>query len=137
MDPSTSLPFQVTPHDTLRLGLASLKEDVISRHPVEMIQNQPKSQANATKMQMMRDLYGIAMPAKMHIERQILDRFQRLPGLPSSKLGLDSLTGALDEFCFESYLGLPGDSEVPSADLHSQMETKLKFDTKPVHRGIV
>lgn len=31
-------------------------------------------------------------------------RFQRPPGLPSSMLGLESLTGELDEFGFEDYL---------------------------------
>ena len=43
-----------------------------------------------------------------------LRRVERLPGLPSSRLGLEALTGELDDFSFASYLGLPGDSEVRS-----------------------
>lgn len=42
-------------------------------------------------------------------------RVERLPGLPSSRLGLESMTGELDDFGFESYLGLPSESEVGAA----------------------
>lgn len=135
--PSSSLPFQVQPHDALRLGLSSLKEDAKIKHPVEAIQRTHVSQAAATQAQAQRDLYGLAFPAKNAIERQILGRFQRLPGLTSSRLGLESLTGALDEFSFESYVGLPEwDTRAP-VDLHSQMEAKLNLGTKAVARGIV
>jgi proteasome maturation protein len=142
MDPSVDLPFQSKPHDAMRNGLASLKEDVISVHPVEVIQRTTgpggAPGVTTTKVQMLRDLYGIALPAKMEIERQILNKFERLPGLHSSKLGLESLTGALDTFGFESYLGLPEDSELPPSDIHSQMEKRLGMDsTKPVARGII
>ncbi len=61
----------------------------------------------------------------------------RLPGMPSSKLGLQSLTGELDTFGFESYLGAaPEEREVPGPDLHSQMEARLRMGTKPCTRGL-
>lgn len=65
-------------------------------------------------------------------------RHERLPGLPSSKLGLEAMTGALEDFGFESYLGLPQDSETPQPDLHSQMEQRLGLasGTKPMARGL-
>lgn len=68
-------------------------------------------------------------------------RHARLPGLPSTKLGLASMTGALDDFGFEDYLGLPGDSPDPQPDLHSQMEARLGMgsgavSTKPTARGV-
>ncbi len=94
------------------------------------------SQTHITKLQMLRDVYGEALPLRMHIEEQILNRFHRLPGLPSSKLGLESLTGTLDEFSFESYLGLPEQSEVLPPDMHAQMEAQLGMGTKPQARGI-
>ena len=34
------LPMLREPHDTMRLGLSSLKEDVSTSHPVEAIQKQ-------------------------------------------------------------------------------------------------
>ena len=132
-----SIPLQSAAHDAFRNGLASLKEDVAITHPVEVIQRTHRQHAQTTKLQMMRDLYGVAVPAKIQIEQQILGRFQRLPGLPSSHLGLESLTGALDEFGFESWVGLPSDSEQPPVDLHSQMEAKLGLgEAKPMARGL-
>jgi proteasome maturation protein len=132
-----SIPLQTAAHDTFRNGLASLKEDVAITHPVEVIQRTSRQNAQTTKLQMMRNLYGVAVPAKIQIEQQILGRFQRLPGLPSSQLGLDSLTGALDEFGFESWIGLPNDAEQPPVDLHSQMEAKLGLGgAKPMARGL-
>lgn len=131
------LPFQAKPHDALRMGLASLKEDALPKHPVDNIQKEYKKQAAASQMQMMKDLYGIAAPAKLQIETQILQKFQRLPGMHSSNLGLESLTGALDDFSFESFLGLPQDSEFAEPDLHSQMEQKLSLGTKACTRAFV
>eukprot|EP00798_Chlamydomonas_sp_ICE-L_P025670 gene25670-11336_t len=129
------LPFEAKPHDALREGLASLKEDVSVRHPVEEIQMHYKSQNAATSFQMLKGVYGVAMPAKLEIERQILGKFGRLPGIPSSNLALESMTGELDDFAFESYLGLPEFSEMPQPDAHSQMEQKLGMSTAKVTRG--
>jgi proteasome maturation protein len=132
------LPFQSAPHDALRQGLCSLREDVLPPHPVQTIQE--AGRADGGKPAMLRQLYGVALPARMQIEQQILGRFARLPGgAPTSRLGLESLTGALDEFAFEAYLGQPQDPEVAPADTHSQMEQRLGLAaaTKPVARGIV
>lgn len=142
------LPFQRAPHDALRHGLANLREDVLPPHPVQTLQEAARgvgaspgaAAAGGPKAETLRQLYGAAAPAKVAIEAQILGRFGRLPGAgPSSKLGLESLSGALDEFGFESYVGLPADSEVPPPDLHSQMEARLGLAgaTKPMARGIL
>jgi hypothetical protein len=147
-DQAGALPFQSTQHDALRGGLAALREQhAVPAHPVARIQaaTRPgRSAPEATRARMQADLYGAAFPARAAIEAQILGRFGRLPGpgVPaSSRLGLDSLTGALDTFSFESYLGLPFEpSEVQAPDMHSQMEARLALGTdvtKPVRRGIV
>lgn len=139
MDPAEALPFQAQAHDTLRNGLCSLKEDAVQKHPVEVIQETTTIPGvQGANPQMLRDLYGLAFPAKLDITRQILSKFGRLPGLPSSKLGLESLTGELDQFSFESYLGMPEHAEQQPAELHSQMENKLGManHTKPVARGM-
>lgn len=57
--------------------------------------------------------------------------------MPSSHLGLQSLTGELDDFGFESYIGFPGDNEIPGPDMHSLMEVKQKMDLPPVTRSIL
>lgn len=145
---TASLPFHSQQHDALRDGLAALREQhAVPSHPVARIQaaTRPgRSASESTRARMQADLYGAAFPAREAIETQILARFGRLPGpgVPaSSRLGLDSLTGALDTFSFESYLGLPFEpSEVQAPDMHSQMEARLGLGTdvtKPVRRGIV
>lgn len=80
MDSSLNLPFQVAAHDPMRNGLASLREDALPKHPVEQIQMEAPRRAEATKAQMLRDLYGVAVPAREQIERSILGRVERLPG---------------------------------------------------------
>jgi proteasome maturation protein len=131
------LPFLTAPHDSIRQGLPSLKEDIGSKHPVEVVQTSHKQHAELSRLNMLRDLYGVATPAKQQIERSILERFQRLPGLPSSKLGLESLTGSLDDFTFDSFLGLPHDSDTVGPPLYSQMEAKLRLQTEVFTRGIM
>ncbi len=86
---------------------------------------------------MLRDVYGEALPLRMHIEEQILGRVQRLPGLPSSRLGLEAMTGALDDFGFESYLGLPEYSDEQPPSVHAQMEARFKLGTAREARGIL
>ncbi|KAF8399177.1 hypothetical protein HHK36_015042 [Tetracentron sinense] len=64
----------------------------------------------------------------------ILILFQRPPGaIPSSMLGLEALTGDLDNFGFEDYLNDPRDSETfLPADTHHGMEVRLGLSKGPV-----
>lgn len=64
-------------------------------------------------------------------------RIQRLPGMPSSNICLESLTGELDDFSFETYLGSPADPEVAPGDMRSAMEARLGLETKRQTRSIV
>lgn len=59
-------------------------------------------------------------------------RQRRLPGLPSSRLGLEIMTGDVDRFSFESYLDRPDERpEAPRGDLHGIMENRLGLNKKP------
>jgi proteasome maturation protein len=77
--------------------------------------------------------YGAALPLKMDLDRQILSRFQRPPGpIPSSMLGLEVYTGALDNFGFEDYLNDPRESEtLKPVDFHHGMEVRLGLSKGP------
>lgn len=72
---ATSLPFQTGPHDALRQGLVTLKDGAAATHPVETIQRQAAPTAEAARLEMLQSLYGTALPARMQIERQILNRW--------------------------------------------------------------
>lgn len=47
---------------------------------------------------------GKSAAVRMCMEERILAQFQRLPGLPSSLIGLETLLGKDSEFGFEDYL---------------------------------
>lgn len=141
MDPvQQSLPHEIGGiTDTLRFGLAGVKSDILISHPVQVIQENAQKQQREMKRNILAKTYGSAFPLKMDIEQQILSRFQRPPGeLPSSMLGLESLTGSLDEFSFEDYLNDPRESEtfVP-ADMHHGMEVRLGLSKGPVCRSFI
>lgn len=52
--------------------------------------------------------------------------------MPSSRLGLEILTGDIDRFGFESYLDRPADRpEGLKMDLHSVMEMKMGLNKMP------
>eukprot|EP01018_Ginkgo_biloba_P025136 Gb_21697 [translate_table: standard] len=135
-----SLPHEVAGvHDTLRFGLPGVKSDILVAHPVQVIQENGRRQHGDIKRTILTNTYGSAFPLKMDIERQILSRFQRPPGeLPSSMLGIESLTGALDEFAIEDYLNDPCESEtlVP-ADMHHGMEVHLGLSKGPICRSFI
>jgi hypothetical protein len=76
------LPLLTSPPDTLRDGLVTLKDGASSSHPVETIQAQGKAE-QAQKLQMLRNLYGPGLPARMQIESQILDRWGSAARRPS------------------------------------------------------
>ena len=128
------LPFMRVPHDTMREGLPGAKAGVthLGKHPVQIIQEQGPAASALEKRAMLANTYGIAMPARMDIEAQILGRQKRLPGLPSSNFGAEILTNDVDRFGFESYLDNPADrADAPRRELHAAMELKLGMDKTP------
>eukprot|EP00271_Cylindrocystis_brebissonii_P008988 TRINITY_DN23556_c0_g1_i1.p1 TRINITY_DN23556_c0_g1~~TRINITY_DN23556_c0_g1_i1.p1 ORF type:complete len:146 (-),score=29.87 TRINITY_DN23556_c0_g1_i1:496-933(-) len=126
MDPLHTLPVLSEQYDTLRLGLPALKAQAQPAGEAEAnLQQLAAMHADMQKLVMER-LYGTTFTAQRSIERQILSRCQRLPGIPSSMIGLESLTGELDDFGFGDYLGCPMNDEVGDRmDMHSIMEARL------------
>ncbi|MED6199674.1 hypothetical protein PIB30_078143 [Stylosanthes scabra] len=121
-------------NDALRFGLQGVKSDILGSHPLQSSQESANRINEAMKKQCLVNLYGTAFPLKMDLDRQILSRFQRPPGvIPSSMLGLDAYTGRLDDFGFEDYLNDPRESEtLRPLDLHHGMEVLLGLSKGPV-----
>lgn len=71
---SSSLPLLTAPHDALRQGLVTLKDGAAASHPVEQIQKLSGPAGEKARLEMLSNVYGTALPARMQIERQILDR---------------------------------------------------------------
>ncbi|KAI6670509.1 hypothetical protein NL676_005394 [Syzygium grande] len=119
--------------DALRFGLHGVKSGIVGSHPLESARQSAKDNQEEMKRRMLANTYGSAFPLKMELDRQILSRFQRPPGaISSSMLGLEALTGSLDDFGFEDYLNDPRDSEsFRPLDMHHAMEVRLGLSKGP------
>ncbi|PON37912.1 Proteasome maturation factor UMP [Parasponia andersonii] len=121
-------------NDALRFGLNGVKSDIVESHPLESAFQSTRRTQEEMKRKVLADTYGSAFPLKMDLDRQILSRFQRPPGaIPSSMLGLEAVTGTLDDFDFEDYLNDPRESETfRPLDMHHGMEVRLGLSKGPV-----
>ncbi|KAL2983022.1 hypothetical protein AAZX31_12G018400 [Glycine max] len=104
---SKFIPHQIggVQNDVLRFGLHGVKSDIVGSHPLQSSLQSTRRMDEAMKKQCKVNLYGTAFPLKEELDRQILSRFQRPPGpIPSSMLGLETVTGSVDHFGFEDCL---------------------------------
>nr|GMD15356.1 cyclin-B1-2-like [Ipomoea batatas] len=120
--------------DALRFGLHGVKSDIVGSHPLESAYEDTKVRQEEMRRKILANTYGLALPTKMELDRRILSRFQRPPGvIPSSMLGLEAMTGALEDFGFEDYLNDPKESETfRPANMHHGMEVRLGLSKGPV-----
>ncbi|KAJ0043105.1 hypothetical protein Pint_18828 [Pistacia integerrima] len=136
MEAQKNIPHEIggIQNDALRFGLHGVKSDVVGSHPLEISYQSARKTQEDMKRKMLANTYGTAFPLKMDLDRQILSRFQRPPGaIPSSMLGLEALTGSLDDFGFEDYLNDPRESETfRPLDMHHGMEVRLGLSKGPV-----
>ncbi|CAK9143861.1 unnamed protein product [Ilex paraguariensis] len=121
-------------NDALRFGLHGVKSDIVGSHPLESEYQSTRMRQEDMKRKILVNTYGSAFPLRMELDRQILSRFQRpVGGIPSSMLGLEAMTGALEDFGFEDYLNDPRDSETfRPDDLHHGMEVRLGLSKGPI-----
>ncbi|KAJ0971579.1 hypothetical protein J5N97_019538 [Dioscorea zingiberensis] len=121
-------------YDLLRFGLDGVKGGIVGAHPLESLRESESRFWEGKKREGCDLLYGSAFNLRKDLDRQIFSRFKRPPGaIPSSMLGLEALTGSLDDFGFEDYLNVPQDSEVfRPADMHHGMEVRLGLSKGPV-----
>ncbi|KAH9675865.1 hypothetical protein KPL70_018950 [Citrus sinensis] len=114
-------------NDVFRFDIHGVKSDIAKQREEEM------------KRRILVNTYGTAFPMKMDFDRQILSRFQRPTGaIPSSMLGLEAVTGSLEDFGFEHYLNDPRESEsFRPADLHHGMEVRIGLSKGPAHPSFI
>lgn len=101
----TSIPISRTAHDTLREGGRSFKFEARAPHPVEVIQaGELRRQWDADLYRVER-VYGMAAAWEKRMDRAVLASVARLPGIPSSHVGIDTLLRRHTRIGFEDYLG--------------------------------
>ncbi|KAJ7974211.1 cyclin-B1-2-like [Quillaja saponaria] len=126
-------------NDALRFGLHGVKSDILDSHPLESAYQSATMTQEEMKKKILTNTYGSAFPLKMDLDRQILSRFQRPPGaIPSSMLGLEAITGSLNDFGFEDYLNDPRESEsLRPLDMHHGMEVRIGLSKGPVSPSFI
>ncbi|KAI9908431.1 hypothetical protein PsorP6_003766 [Peronosclerospora sorghi] len=122
MQNSGSLPLVRAPPDSLRFGFYSASEDVRPLHEVQRLQSTSNWEL---KMATVEQVYGKAAAMRLRTEKAVLEQFTRLPGMPSSHTGLDTLTGADEQIEFSDFLNDPDEHPENVFRVHEAMEVKL------------
>lgn len=72
--------------------------------------------------------HGFHLPVSKKIERTILGKTGRLPGLPSRLTGLETMMNLDDNICFEDYLGVIRPDDGLHGKTHQEwLEQKLNL----------
>lgn len=98
--------------DLLTSGPSSVKNDLVSSHPLEKSEKNYAQQRLAQEMLSLRKTQGLHAPLKLKMEQKIVQQINRGPSLRSSNALLDALTGKDEEIGFEDFLNAPEDQEV-------------------------
>jgi proteasome maturation protein len=104
VQPMTSMPMSTVPRDEFRLGLSNHRSEAQIMHPVQQIQENHSRQTRMNQKQLLAKIHGSAFPTRLAMDEAILSQFQRPPGLPSSRLGLEVLCNQDDDIDFADYL---------------------------------
>ncbi|KAF4660131.1 hypothetical protein FOZ61_004229 [Perkinsus olseni] len=107
MDMSNSLPplsNDCFPNQLMH-GERPAQESVGMRHPVEAMQKKSLINSEARTLESASVMFGMNMPSRMIMERNLLSTFHRLPGAgPSSLLGLETVMGMDDTIEAADYM---------------------------------
>ena len=127
------------PVDTLRTGIPGGAAANAPAHVLQEACESGFSETKAAGMAHVRSTYGAALPIRLATETAILSKTERLPGLPSSRLGLEAMSGKLDRFDETDYLGPGADlaAELTPPPQYSVMEQRLGLGTPAHSRGFL
>lgn len=105
-------------------GFQQKKNDISINHPLEFTEKQYSANLEKMDFTVLRNAQGLHAPMRLKMERQIAGQIQRLPGLHSSNLMSDILTGRSDVIDFTDILNDPMDAEM-IGNPHMLMERRL------------
>lgn len=87
-----------------------------------------------SKLNMLGNVYGAHVPMRKRMDMRIVSAAQRMPGLPSSNLGLEILLNKHEDLEFDDFLADPAFSS-EQIDVHLAMEKRLGLD-RPIGQPI-
>merc|ERR1719356_2322557 len=108
------------------------RADVQPRHPVERLLLDNVRRSEQQEMMAKSIVFGQHAPLRAKMERNILAQFQRLPGLQSSLVGLETVLDMDDTIEFEDIFNLEENSPTPfstgpNRSMHDVMEQRLNM----------
>jgi len=102
------------------------------RHPVEKFLIDHARRDEQQEMMGKALVFGQHAPVRTKLEREMLSQFQRLPGLPSSLVGLETVLDMDETIEFEDIFNLEEQAPVPkltgpNRGMHDVMEQRLNM----------
>lgn len=112
-------------HDTMRHGLRSMHAETAaaSYHPVENRLEHWDTTQRGWKLATQRNVFGLGMPIRTMMERQLVSKDPHMPARGVSRVHLDILDGRDEELDTLDFLPSGVSSYAP--DIHTAMERKL------------
>lgn len=100
---------------------------VVPPHPLELQQKQYLHQLERQQLQRASAAFGLHAALRLKTEREMCAMTQRLPGLPSSLWGLQTVMGLDDQIMTEDYLGRdkPEEDGGPMLTVHERIEREM------------
>ena len=94
-------------------------------HPIQMVEKRAADVELNSKIDRIRKTYGIHMAMRIATEESVFGRARRLPGLPSSSVLYDTVTGNGTKIEFKDFLDDPSTrATAPVVSFHRQTELK-------------
>lgn len=119
------LPVAMGPADLMRTGFRNLESEMMAPHPIEGVERRAAGAEFSSKIERVRRTYGSHMAMRIATEQAQFNREHRLPGLPSSKIGLEILSGKDNTIEFADFLNNPQErADPPKVDFHRVTEIK-------------
>ncbi|OQR85315.1 hypothetical protein THRCLA_23042 [Thraustotheca clavata] len=122
---ATSLPLLRAGPDVLRVGWQSAAQDSRAVHEVQRLEMHQRLRGFEGKMNTVEQIYGKAAAMRLRTEKILLEQHVRMPGLPSSHVGLDTILGNDDVIDFTDVLNEPSENPEATFRVHDAMEVKL------------
>ncbi|EJD04426.1 uncharacterized protein FOMMEDRAFT_107136 [Fomitiporia mediterranea MF3/22] len=112
-------------HDTLRHGLRSLATEARCESALKHRLDKWEETQDNLKLNLQRDLYGMAAPVRLMMERKIVGTDMNMPAMSRSNIHLDILMGRDETLDIAEVFS---EREVaPPLDIHADMERKLRM----------
>mmetsp|Transcript_95717 Transcript_95717/g.259839 ORF Transcript_95717/g.259839 Transcript_95717/m.259839 type:complete len:151 (+) Transcript_95717:100-552(+) len=103
-----------------------------ARHPLEKLLVDNAKRAEQQEMMAKSVVFGQHAPIRAKMERELMAQFQRLPGLPSSMMGLETVLGLDTTIEWEDVFNREEDAPMPRTTgpnfpVHRVMEKRLNM----------